>query len=161
MNAGKSHYDVLGVAPALLRLEIKAAYQEKLLAAHPDKGGAGHAAGMSIARLKEAFRVLHDPQSRAEYDEALKEDSKKSGFVVTGAGLDSYTLLTFEEIEDGGYIWVRDCPRCSAEKLMQLTEDDLENGTPDGAGGYSLVVSCGSCSLWITVTYAEVEEGDG
>jgi len=39
-----------------------------------------------------------------------------------------------------------------------LKEADLEMGTPDGLGGYQIMVPCLSCSLWITVLYEEEDE---
>lgn len=145
-----SHYAVLGVSPSASPEDIRAAYRSLLLTSHPDKTG-GAVARISVLRLKEAYEALSDPQCRAQYDKKLGSHLRP----FLGSGLDLYTLETFVET-DG--IWARDCPRCSAQAAIVLTEEDLEAGTPDGAGGLQLAAPCLSCSLWITVQYEEVED---
>lgn len=149
-----THYQVLGVGPGAGAQEIKAAYRAKLLAAHPDKGGRGDA---DVVPLNLAYRVLSNEQSRKEYDEELNQSVQKQGFNINGDGLDVYGLEDFEEVEQNDSVcWYRACPRCTADRSMTLTEDDLENhGSDDGMGGYDIVVQCESCSLWITVKYYE------
>lgn len=155
-------YEVLGVDTDALIERVKAAYKEVLLASHPDKTGKPVAAnsGISIDVIKEAYRVLSSVEARKQYDHEIHEASKKQGFVLSGDGLDVYTLELFEaaEQDDGLPIWVRDCPRCTAQDSLQLLESDLENGTSDGSGGLQIVVPCLSCSLWITVAYEEIDD---
>lgn len=139
--------------------QLKAAYHQKLLSSHPDKTGEPNSqSAMSISNIKEAYRVLSDPGQRKQYDEDLNSSFKKQGFNITGAGLDIYTLESFHYVEDPDLVWTRDCPRCSSVNSIELREADLEMGTPDGLGGYQIMVPCQSCSLWITVLYEEEEE---
>lgn len=151
----RSYYEVLDVSPDASVEDVKVAYKKKLLETHPDKGGRGTD---SIDLIKKAYDVLSVPDRAKAYWEELQESYKKQGFSVTGAGLDVYTLELFleEETADGLW-WSRACPRCTSEGAMLLSEEDLENGTPDGMGGLQIMVSCGSCSLWITVVYEEAE----
>lgn len=150
------HYAVLGVDQAASGAEIRAAYHRLLLAAHPDK--TGRADRGAVARLQAAYAAVADPARRAAYDAQLRDACKKLGFLVTGAGLDVHTLASFDMADGAQCVWTRDCPRCTARALFELSEADLERGTPDGLGGYQIMVSCHSCLLWITVQYEEEEE---
>lgn len=157
---GKTYYEVLDVGFGALVEEIKQAYKLKLLSTHPDKQGVHkNESGVSIDLIKEAYLTLSLPEKAKKYHEELQETFKKQGFSISGEGLDVYTLELFTTWEENEQLWWgRDCPRCTVENGMQLSEEDLENGTPDGTGGYQILVSCTSCSLWIIATYEEAEE---
>lgn len=147
---GLTHYEVLNVPADCSGETLKAAYRLKLLESHPDKGGLEKYA--TVTQIKLAYQTLNDPESRKTYDKELAESFKKQGFSVTGAGLDVYTLDSFEEADN---TWNRNCPRCLGQMSILLTEHDLEMGTPDGLGGYQIMAPCQNCSLWITVVYEE------
>lgn len=154
-----THYEILGVDPDASGQQLKTAYHRKLLTSHPDKtGDITLESPVLISAIKEAYRVLSDAQTREKYDEELKTLFKKQGFNITGAGLDIYTLESFRCSDEDHPVWTRDCPRCSSENSIELKEADLEMGTVDGLGGYQIIVSCQSCSLWITVLYEEEGE---
>uniref|UniRef100_A0A0L0NRJ8 Diphthamide biosynthesis protein 4 n=1 Tax=Candidozyma auris TaxID=498019 RepID=A0A0L0NRJ8_CANAR len=157
----KSYYEILEVGPEASLEEVKLAYKLKLLSTHPDKQRDEQRRGVvdSIDAIKKAYETLSDPKKAQSYHEELQESFKKQGFSINGSGLDVYTLALFNITENGNVLlWTRNCPRCTSPEAMLLTEDDLENGTPDGSGGYQIMVQCSSCSLWITVTYEEAEE---
>lgn len=61
-----THYDCLGVSPGATRSQLRAAYRERMRAAHPDVGGNGDSDAMRA--LSEAWSVLGSPTRRAEYD---------------------------------------------------------------------------------------------
>lgn len=147
------HYAVLGVDPLASPADVKSAYHRLLLASHPDK--TGRADSGAVARIQAAYHAVSDPARRAAYDAELLEVCKKLGFLITGAGLDVHTLESFDMAEGPRCVWTRDCPRCTARASFELLEEDLERGTPDGLGGYQIMVSCQSCLLWITVQYEE------
>lgn len=66
-----NHYDTLGVpADASLRI-VRSAYRARMRALHPDATGVGNPDTPRIAQLAEAWRVLGNPASRAEYDREL------------------------------------------------------------------------------------------
>jgi curved DNA-binding protein CbpA len=69
-------YLVLGVGRNATPDEISSAYRSLLRHHHPDTRTAGHeTAAVSDAALQEviaAYRVLHDPGTRAAYDERLR-----------------------------------------------------------------------------------------
>ena len=57
-------YAILGVSRDADSAAIKAAYRRQAKAAHPDHGSDGE----EFRRLKDAYDVLSDPDSRAHYD---------------------------------------------------------------------------------------------
>jgi curved DNA-binding protein CbpA len=65
MNDTPDYYATLGVAPTAAADDLKHAYRLAAKRAHPDAGG--NAAAME--RVNEAYRVLSDPASRAEYNQ--------------------------------------------------------------------------------------------
>lgn len=179
-----THYMLLGVDSNFSRQQLRAAYHSRLFQAHPDKMGRGSGAEggtrsgeeggvesreeggaqsgkrpppqASVDAIRTAYAVLSDPDKRAIYDAQLALNAQHAGLSVSGAGLDEYTLAEFRCHDDaGGPVWSRNCPRCSGAQTMVLREQDLEEGTPDGCGGYRIAVSCQTCSLWITVCYEE------
>lgn len=60
-------YKILGVPRRADTDTIKQAYRKQAMKHHPDKGGDG----AYFATVNEAYRVLSDPKSRAEYDARL------------------------------------------------------------------------------------------
>ena len=69
----RTHYEVLGVAPASSVDEIRRAYRTRIKQAHPDARG-GRDDGESSA-ITEAWRVLSDPGRRLDYDRELRGTS--------------------------------------------------------------------------------------
>lgn len=65
--SGRTHYDVLGLAPNATAAEIKAAWRRAARDFHPDRGGSD--ARFHLAA--EAYEVLSDPARRADYDRRL------------------------------------------------------------------------------------------
>ncbi|NKQ58577.1 DnaJ domain-containing protein [Amycolatopsis sp. K13G38] len=58
------YYELLGVARDASIAEIKSAYRARARAMHPDAGGSPD----EFHRLRQAYEVLSDPYSRADYD---------------------------------------------------------------------------------------------
>ncbi|CEP64380.1 Jjj3p LALA0_S11e02762g [Lachancea lanzarotensis] len=158
-----SHYEILGLEAKCDISEVKRAYREKLLSSHPDKNQDRKQSpqigdGVSIEKIKQAYRVLSEPEKRKRYDLLLAESYKKHGFHNTGEGLDSFSLDDFDYSTDSEDFSM-DCPRCQAKKGFELTEDMLEqNAIESPNGGYLIVVQCSACSLWLQVTYDVVED---
>lgn len=156
-DVGRSYYEVLGVTATSTLEEIKQGYRQTLLRTHPDKVGGD---SKQIEEITQAYSVLRDPDQRKQYDADFKKSVQKLGFNVNGSGLDTFSLEDFVCLEDGDEVsWVKDCPRCQDKNSMRLSEYDLEHhGTDDGEGGLNIIVQCGSCSLWIKVSYQVDEE---
>lgn len=62
------HYAVLGVPPSASARQITTAYRRLVRSLHPDTGPTHPAAEQELAEVLTAYRVLHDPHSRASYD---------------------------------------------------------------------------------------------
>lgn len=73
---GRTHYEVLGVAPSASADEVRRAYRARIKAAHPDARG-GRDDGDSAA-ITEAWRVLSDPGRRLDYDRALRSETSRA-----------------------------------------------------------------------------------
>lgn len=156
----RTHYEVLGVGRNAEISEIKVAYKEKLLNTHPDKTRES-IQGDLIHNIKTAYSILSNSEARKQYDIDITESFKKNGTLSTGEGLDVFTLDDFkcEEAEDELCIFRKDCPRCTSQDGFILNELDLENnGTPDGMGGYEIILQCSFCSLWLKVKYYDLQE---
>lgn len=158
-HAAKLLYEVLGVGPDATVAEVKLAYRQRVLEAHPDKRGGVALAGEVIPQLQQAYATLVDPAARQRYDERWAKELQKRGHTQSGAGLDVYSLADFVEHEGAcGWVYTRPCPRCTAEGGFEVLESQLEEfGTDSGSGGWEVLLQCSSCSLWLKVEYWEGE----
>lgn len=152
--------------------DLRRAYRNALLAAHPDKKAAGARGLHSVDDVKEAYGVLDDAGRRAEYDNwvlrnahVLGGDGVKGGESTGGnvlsrdfvLGLEALDLSDFDEKAGEGeeVQWTRGC-RCGDQEGFRILEEDLEDA--EGRGEKEVLVGCGGCSLWVRVGF-EVEEG--
>lgn len=105
-GVGFNHFQVLGLEPTydLDAAELRRLYLQRSREIHPDHHGeTAENAGVSVhssARLNEAFRVLRDPFSRAEY--LLEMHGGKSSAEDKGVPQEilTQTLMLREEIEE-------------------------------------------------------------
>jgi len=72
MKATQDYYTILGVAPDSPIEDIKAAYRQAVRRLHPDTN-TNPAAALQFRDIAEAYEVLGDEHSRAEYDHLLKQ----------------------------------------------------------------------------------------
>lgn len=87
---GKNYYQILGVSPSASGAEIKAAYRRLALIYHPDKNSEDLTSGYVFAEINEAYQVLSDKTSRADYHrdfEAANPKFKSAGAVFFSADL--------------------------------------------------------------------------
>ncbi|MCU0301101.1 MAG: molecular chaperone DnaJ [Candidatus Nanopelagicales bacterium] len=83
----KDYYKVLGVKKDASADEIKKAYRTLARKHHPDKNPDNAAAEARFKEVSEAYDVLSDPKTRAEYDEARTLfGSGAGGFRFPGGG---------------------------------------------------------------------------
>jgi curved DNA-binding protein CbpA len=73
-------YDVLGITASATPAQLRRAYVDKARQLHPDGYSGRPEAEIDAARramqdVNEAWRVLREPASRAEYDRSLREPS--------------------------------------------------------------------------------------
>ncbi len=74
MDISKNYYSILGILPSTEMIVIKAAYKAMLKVYHPDKnlGSEGEAHEKAI-EVDEAYRILSNKESKAEYDKLRVE----------------------------------------------------------------------------------------
>lgn len=73
------YYETLGVPKGAPDEDIKKAYRKLAMKYHPDRGGDA----AKFKEVEEAYRILSDPQSRAEYDQPKQQySSRMDGFGV-------------------------------------------------------------------------------
>ncbi len=65
----QSLYETLGVSSKATQEELKKAFRQKALEAHPDRGGDEQL----FKRINGAYQILSDPERRASYDATLFE----------------------------------------------------------------------------------------
>jgi DnaJ family protein C protein 7 len=71
-NELPDYYGVLDLARTATKQEISRAYRALMRRHHPDlEGGTVGGGDGGLLRIMEAFAVLRDPKTRAEYDRAL------------------------------------------------------------------------------------------
>ena len=165
----KNYYHILGLGATgsgtpISSAELRRAYRKALLAAHPDKQTVGAKGLHSVDDVKEAYLVLDDPKTRAEYDNwvlrnphVLETDAKQGGQTLSQdfiLGLELLDLSDFEEVEGDEGEWTRAC-RCGDDKGFRILEDDLIEA--EERGEKEVLVGCGGCSLWVRVGF-DVEE---
>ncbi|KZT58967.1 hypothetical protein CALCODRAFT_481899 [Calocera cornea HHB12733] len=86
-------YELLGVAPEASEPELKKAYRQKALRAHPDKGGDPE----TFKELTHAYEVLSDSQKRSIYDRYGEAGLSEAG---GAGGVDPQDL--FSQLFGGG-----------------------------------------------------------
>lgn len=160
--AMKDHYRTLGVDRSAAPDEIKRAYRKLASQHHPDKGGDTQ----KFQEIEEAYRVLGDPDSRAQYDNPMPGNQFnftgngpfdfQSIFDVFGAKFNMHQQrpryarmslwISLQDVITGG-------PRQVAvgtQQGTQTVEIDIPRGIDDGAtiqyqgiapGGGDLVVT--------------------
>lgn len=68
MASAGTYYGELGLHSSATHRAVLLAYRQRALQTHPDKGGSHDA----YVKVRQAFEVLSDPRSRAEYDAELR-----------------------------------------------------------------------------------------
>ena len=73
----KNYYQILGISASANASEIKAAYRRLALIYHPDKNSSDPSTGYVFAEINEAYKVLSDPASRADYHRTFENEGKR------------------------------------------------------------------------------------
>ncbi|GFR45290.1 hypothetical protein Agub_g6342, partial [Astrephomene gubernaculifera] len=82
-NAGRTHYQVLGVQPAASPDEIRVAFRRLAKTLHPDRNKAPSAI-QEFQVVKQAYDVLADVAARADYDRAMKIQDMAAAVAAAG-----------------------------------------------------------------------------
>ncbi|SDZ86937.1 DnaJ domain-containing protein [Arachidicoccus rhizosphaerae] len=73
----KNYYQILGVHPGASNAEIKAAYRRLALIYHPDKNSDDPTSSYVFQEINEAYQVLSDKTSRADYHRNFEAEGKR------------------------------------------------------------------------------------
>jgi len=80
------HYSTLGVQRNASQEEIKKAYRSLAMKYHPDRGGDTN----KFKQIEEAYRVLSDTNSRAEYDQPRQHSQHMGGGFDVPPGFEGF-----------------------------------------------------------------------
>ncbi len=109
--AKRDYYEVLGVDRNATEEELKRAYRKLAKKYHPDLNPDDPEAEAKFKEINEAYKVLSDPQARAQYDRYGHEGPMGQGFDFDfgnfGAGLDDI----FDMFFGGGFAGARTSSR--------------------------------------------------
>ncbi|RMY43542.1 hypothetical protein D0865_11166 [Hortaea werneckii] len=155
-----NHYERLGLASrpgdgTLSAEAIKQAYRQALLSHHPDKlrerqKKDANRPALSVDQITFAYKILSDPELRAEYDLALLHEASNDPEHgrVHQTGLETVDLDALD-FQDDSEMWTRSC-RCGDPKGFVVSESELEKHIDEG----ELTVGCRGCSLWLRVLFS-------
>ena len=82
------HYSTLGIDRTASQEDIKKAFRTLAREHHPDRGGDE----AKFKQLNEAYTVLNDPQTRAQYDFQGNTQNQYRGFHPNNGGFQSHTF---------------------------------------------------------------------
>ena len=85
MTLQRNHYEILGVSPTATTDEIKKKYRELARKFHPDVVKDKDLGQKIFTQVNQAYRVLGDPERRAQYDTTLRADRDAARPSTNGA----------------------------------------------------------------------------
>ena len=94
-----THYDMLGLNVEATFEEIKRAYKVEAMKWHPDRNNAKYAAERFM-KIKEAYEILSNEESRNAYDKALRGEDSPSMLEDEGF-VEELIVAAFEKINAG------------------------------------------------------------
>ena len=150
-------YSILRVEEDADSHALKSAYKERMLEAHPDKGGdQAH-----FESVQKAWSLVSTPSARAAYDAHLS--SSRSGLLAAARLSDTVEIddMDLREIDDGLDLQYAHPCRCGGEYvLLQSQIDALFTSDPSSdpssypssdPSSSTCVVPCSGCSLKLSV----------
>jgi hypothetical protein len=127
------YYARLGVRPSASTEEIRTAYREKARATHPDRNPDDPKAAERFQRVKEAYQVLRDPESRTRYDDTRAARQRVP---------DGLTINQQAPAGCGGYVWRVLAGMVAFGLFLVLEAMDVW-----AAGTWTIVLAVGASSL--------------
>lgn len=97
----KDFYAVLGVSSSATDRDIKKAYRKLAQQYHPDNNPGDEAAESRFKEIGEAYDVLSEPETRAEYDQA-RQAFARGGWRAGPAGAGGTQYVRIEDFGDVG-----------------------------------------------------------
>lgn len=136
-----THYDTLCISPTATEEEIRQAYKSLLLAVHPDKRVSdGNASVIRVSMIQEAYAVLKNRDSRAQYDLELRW---KQVYEDQAEVFDRIHVSDMEGIGGDGSILRYPCRCGDVFEVEGSLLADKEN--------HEYIVGCSSCSLLLAI----------
>uniref|UniRef100_A0A061RZC3 Diphthamide biosynthesis protein 4 n=1 Tax=Tetraselmis sp. GSL018 TaxID=582737 RepID=A0A061RZC3_9CHLO len=146
-NSETTHYDVLGVPHTANQSEIRSAYKAAVLTYHPDRQGGNMSndklqsqRGLTFEMIQSAWEELKDAQKRREYDLGLSLKQTANNTPVS----EEVSKEEMEVSNIDGEVWYSYPCRCGA--AFEIPHNEIPGASPA-----SVLVGCGSCSLFIRV----------
>jgi curved DNA-binding protein CbpA len=100
------YYAVLGVLPSVEQAALAAVYRALLKKYHPDVFEGSKAEAERITKeLNEAYEVLGDPETRAQYDARRAASQGRSGDYESAAYTDSSGGVPVRPKEEPAFAW--------------------------------------------------------
>lgn len=94
-----NYYEILEIAKTATPDEIKRAYRKLASKHHPDKGGDTS----KFQQIEEAYRILSDPQQRAQYDNPPQQNNFRFDFGGQNAGMNLDDIFQQFGFQFGGH----------------------------------------------------------
>lgn len=136
-----THYDTLCISPTASEEEIRLAYKSLLLAVHPDKRVSdGNASVIRVSMIQEAYAVLKNRDSRAQYDMELR---LKQVYEDQAEVFDRIHVSDMER--SGGDSSILRYP-CRCGDVFEVDGDLLADKE-----SHEYIVGCSSCSLSLAI----------
>lgn len=138
-----THYDTLSISPTADAEDIRKAYRSLILAVHPDK----HVLDVNyddksltrVSRLQEAYSVLKNPETRAQYDCELRWNQAYDGETDV---FDRIHISDMRSKDSNSTLLCYPC-RCGDMFTLERGNDEMEF--------LEFIVGCPSCSLSLAV----------
>jgi curved DNA-binding protein CbpA len=134
----ESLYDVLGLSGNAGLEEIRAAYKNKILSYHPDKSSSSDKIER-FQRIKEAWTVLSNLETRKNYDEALVHKNLRLRDTIKFSDL----IVDSEETNSFRYI-------CRCGCTLNMSSNDIRELRHRDVG--EIVIFCDDCSSEIALS---------
>lgn len=148
------HYQTLGVSRSASAEEIKQAYRRQAARHHPDRGGNT----ADFQKIEEAYRILSDPASRAQYDNPSPQFENFHGFQGGGFDFDSIFNMFGARFHQQTRPQARIQVELTLQDILKTTTKILQVNTPQGSQTIEITVPAG-LEDGDTMQYAGVAPG--
>jgi hypothetical protein len=143
-----NYYARLGVEASASQEEIRAAYRQRARETHPDRNPDDPRAAERFRKVQAAYRVLRDPEQRAQYDRARTSSSTRPKALTINlqapAGCGGYLWRVFAGLVAVGLFFVMEALDVWAASTWTIL----------GAIGVASLVA-GGIAVWVAAQFPE------
>ena len=126
------YYDILGINETASLDELKSVYRNLALQYHPDRHIGSSSEKTNFLKIKEAYEVLADPETRKTFDIFRKQNR------IEIMSVDTCHITEFLKNEDDEYFKI-----CRCGEFFRFHKNDILNGIT--------IIPCDGCSLYIGI----------